>query len=385
MKYSKLQSLSLILFFFSVNFEIWDPFNTGGFFSLAKLFGIIYFLTILPTINKFIVIPKKIRGIVTPLILFYILLLLMNSLNIGYASSDFLSTSILLNIIFFIFVINHERLMPGIIEKAFIGFLFGAVLSVICFYLGIGVEVTLDGRVSLFGDNQNIIGLRMVIALFFLTHLLTKYGKNLSKTFSLSLILLYFPLNTLLLNTGSRVAVISLMVGVVLFIALYKFKNILIKALILLAFILLSGAGLNFILSSEVVGKRLMQTVEQGNLAGRDDIWRSILPLIQDNLLFGIGQTGYADLTIKAFGRLTSPHNVILEVLSYTGFIGLFLYLLFIYRAFFSSLKYYIKYGDVIPLLFAIPVAGVLLSGQMLMFKLGWFVLAYAATRKYYT
>lgn len=384
MKLAKLQNTSLVLLFFSINFEVWDPLNTGGWFSLSKLFGIIYFLTILPTINKFIVIPKKVRSTVTPLILFYILLLLMNSLNIGYASSDFLSASILLNIIFFVFVINHERLIPGVIEKAFIGFLFGAVLSVIFFYLGIGVEVTLDGRVSLFGDNQNIIGLRMVIALFFLTHLLIKYEKNLSRVFSLLIFLLYIPFTTLLLNTGSRVAAISLMLGVILFIALYKFKNIFIKALIILAFIFLSGAGLNLILSSEIVGKRLMKTVEQGNLAGRDDIWRSIWPLIQDNPLFGVGQTGYADFTTKAFGRLISPHNVILEVLSYTGFIGLFLYLLFIYRAFFSSLKYYIKYGYVIPLLFAIPIAGVLLSGQILTFKLGWFVLAYATTRKYY-
>lgn len=384
MKLNKLQSASLVLLFFSINFEVWDPLNTGGFFSLSKIFSIVYFLTILPSFNKYIKIPKSLFGALIPLFLFYTLLVMMNVLNLGYLSSDFLSFSILLNIVFLVFLINHERLAPGIIEKAFIGFLAGALLTTAAFYLGVGVEVESDGRVTLFGDNQNLIGIRMVVAIFYLTHIIIKYWHNLSKLGILFFLLLYIPLTTLLLNTGSRISAISLVFGAIVFIALNKFKSKFIKILVLLISFFASGAILKLILSSEVVGKRLIKTIEEGNLAGREDIWRVIWPLIQDNILLGIGQTGYFELTQKTFGHAVSPHNVILEVLSYTGLFGLSLYLMFIYKAFLPGVKYYFKYNYLIPLLFIIPIAGILLSGQILTFKLGWFVLSYAVTRKYY-
>ena len=37
-------AIVIFVFFFSLNFEIWDPLHTNGSFSVAKLFGIIYFL-----------------------------------------------------------------------------------------------------------------------------------------------------------------------------------------------------------------------------------------------------------------------------------------------------------------------------------------------------
>lgn len=385
MRLSKLQSISLALLFFSINFEVWDPINTGGIFSLSKFFGMIYLVSILPSINKFIVIPKKIRSILIPIFLFYFLLFLMNVININHSSNSVFSSSILLNIIFFVFIINHERLVPGIIEKSFIGFLIGALLSTAAFYSGIGLEVESDGRVKLFGDNQNLIGLRMVVASFLLTHYILKYRYTLSKILITMLFLAYIPILTLLFNTGSRVSVISLLLGTALFFILYRTKKIAAKAVSMVVLLSFSGIVIDSVLKSEVVGARLTKTIEEGNLAGRDDIWREILPLIQNNFLFGVGQTGYIDFFSRIRGTVVSPHNVIIEVMSYTGVIGLVLYLLFVYRAFFSSLRYYFKYNELIPLLFAVPIAGILLSGQILTFKLGWFIFAYAATRNYYT
>lgn len=384
MKSTKLQNVSLALLFFSVNFEVWDPLNTGGFFSLSKFFGIIYFLVVLPSLNKFIVFPKKIRGILIIISLFYLLLLLMNILNLGNVSSDFLSFSILLNIILFVIIVNHERLVPGIIEKAFISYLIGAMLTTIAFYLGIGIEVGSDGRVSLFGDNQNIIGIRMVIASFLLTHYLLKYGRTLPKLFTLLCLFSYIPIITLLLNTGSRLAAISFMLGASFFFILFRSKSIAIKILVIFTFIAFSGIALEYIINSDVVGNRLIKTIEEGHLSGRDTIWKYILPLIEDNILFGVGQTGYIEFAHHIYGTYRSPHNVILEVMSYTGLIGLILYLLFIYKIFLFSTLYYFKHKELIPLIFIIPIAGLLFSGQILTFKLAWFILSYAATRKYY-
>lgn len=384
MKIIRLQNALLYGLFFSVNFEVWDPLNTGGYFSLSKFFGILYFLTILPHLNKFISIPNRVKIPVIYIIIFYLLLLLINIFHLGYYSNDAFSTSILLNVCFFVFIVNHERIFPGVIEKSFIWFLYGALISTAAFYVGVGVEVTIDGRVSLFGDDENLIGFRMLIALLVLTHYVTKNSRNLSKPFILIVGLAYFPLTALLLSTGSRTSVISLILCGCVFIILYKTNNIITKISSIILFLLSASFILNLILQSEVVGPRLMLSLKERSLAGRDDIWGNILPLVEENFLFGVGQTGYIDFSHRIFGQYASPHNVILEVLSYTGIIGLFLYLAFIITSFLYSFNYYLKSGELIPLIFAIPILGLLLGGQLLVIKLGWFIFAYSATRNYY-
>lgn len=378
----KIRNFFLYCFFFSVNFEVWDPLNTGGYFSLSKLFGIFYFLSLISNFNNFFYISKRDYTFILPLFIFYIILLLNNIFNFSNYSNDVLSFSILINIIFFIFICNHEKVKPGSIEKGFVFFLLGALISTIAYFFNIGTEVNIDGRVSLFGDDENVIGFRMVVASILITHLIIKYKK--SKKIVFLLIFCYFPVVTLLFNTGSRLSVINLVSCLSFFIIFYKFKYYLNKIIVLAFFSIFISYVVNMILNSEVVGKRLMLTIEEGNLAGRDDIWKSILPLINDNLIIGVGQSGYIEYMQKLTGEYKSPHNVLLEVLAFTGLIGLFFYLTFIFSCFFNSLKKYFYHGDIVPLVFAIPIAGLLVSGQLLVVKLGWFLLAYAATRKYH-
>ena len=61
----KVQRLALYLLIFSVNFEAWDPLNTNGFFSISKLFGFIYLVTILPSLKEFLNV-KSIGYVVVP-------------------------------------------------------------------------------------------------------------------------------------------------------------------------------------------------------------------------------------------------------------------------------------------------------------------------------
>ena len=125
-------------------------------------------------------------------------------------------------------------------------------------------------------------------------------------------------------------------------------------------------------MNSEVLMLRLLQTVADQDLAGRDEVWVEIINIVQNNLIFGIGQTGYFSI----FG-LASPHNVFIEVLIYTGIVGLFLYLVFILRISIYAYKCIKIKGKILPLLLMSPIFGILLSGQILNMKLGWLVLAY--------
>lgn len=380
----RIQNILLVVFIFSVNFEVWDPFNTGGFFSIAKFTGFLYAASLIPKLKYFLALPKAITTFLNPIILFYLLLVVLNIFNIGNNTTSFLETSMLQNIILFWFLLNHERLNPGIIEKGFMGFLFGSLALAILYKFGIGVNAEVGGRVSIFGDNQNNIGIRMAISSLFLTYLIFKQNKNRKKLVFLAMLLTYIPLIDLMINTGSRVSFISLSLGLMMFFLLYRTRAKILKPLILIV-----GVGLIYFifqaaLQTEVLGDRLAGAAEDGDLAGRDRIWSNIIPLIKDNFIYGVGRNGYIEYMTSNYGRVSSPHNVILEVLAYTGIIGLSIFLYFLFKAFNSSYVYYRKYKNLVPLIFILPLTGLLLSGQILYTKIAWLIFAYAASRKLY-
>lgn len=380
----KTQNFLLYLFFFSLNFEVWDPFNTGGNFSVAKLTGFLYAFSLIPKIQSFLKIPRGLKPYVRLLLFFYVFLVFISFININFYSSDFLQFSILQNLILFVFLLNHERLSPGALEKSFIFFFIGSLTLSACFYLGLGLEINSEGRVSLFGDNENIIGIRMVISSLILTHIILKYRKRVSKFIYLLLPLAYIPLVTLMLNTGSRLSFISLFLGISVIFILYKKQGVFSKILILGIGVVAAIFLFDLAMQSEVLSARLTKTAEDGHLAGRESIWLTVMPLIENNLIFGVGRTGYLEYVNRIFGGNKSPHNVIIEVLAYTGIIGLFVFLRFLYKIFLSSFRYLREYNEVVPFVFIVPISGIILSAQILTFKLGWVIFAYAASRVLY-
>src|SRR5690606_41035469 len=130
---------------------------------------------------------------------------------------------------------------------------------------GVGVDVDLEGRVSLFGDNENIIGIRMVVSSLFLSHLILKNGGRRFSFLKIFLFLSYIPLLTLLLSTGSRLSFISLIIGMSLIIFLYKTKSTFTKGLVLILGLACIFYVFQLALQSEVLGSRLSKTVEDGN------------------------------------------------------------------------------------------------------------------------
>jgi O-antigen ligase len=383
-RYLKIQNVLLYLFFFTLNFEVWDPLNTGGFFSIAKLTGFLYAISLVPKIQMFLKIPKVFKPYVRLISFFYVFLVCISLININIYSTDFLQLSILQNLVLFVFLLNHELLNPGVLEKSFIYFFLGSMVLALCFYLGIGLGISDDGRISLFGDNENIIGVRMVISTLILTHILLKYRNVMSKFTFLLLPLFYIPLISLTLNTGSRLSFISLFLGIAVTIVLYKNRSVFNKIFILLSGLIASIFLFNLAMETEVLGARLTKTANEGNLAGRDDIWLSILPLIENNWIIGVGNTGYVEYVSRIYGKIISPHNVIIEVLAYSGIIGLSLFLNFIGSTFLLAFKYFRKYNEVIPFVFIVPISGIILSAQILTFKLGWVIFAFAVSRSTY-
>ncbi len=370
----KLQRIALYVFFFSINFEVYDPFHTGGIFSLSKLTGYIYLLTMIPLIIHNTT-SHKIKQLLNPVLIFFGLLTLVSIVNINATSYGFFDFSIFQNIVLFWILLNHEEYEPLVLEKGMLSFAMGSVALALLFNAGIGLGFEGD-RVTLFNDNQNNVGLRMSISTIIL--LTTVLQNRLKMRKFQYLLLIPIPIMlTLMAESGSRVAFLSFILAFIAGGFLFKTKKVWAKILVLGIGVLAFLAVWQFLMHIEVLNTRLLLSLEEGDLSERDIIWQRLLPLIKSNPFFGVGKTGYAEFTQVTFGHFTSPHNVFIEILCLTGITGLFFYLMFLYRIFKGSYFLYKTENLILSLLLIIPVLGLLLSGQILFVKIGWVIFAY--------
>ena len=320
---------------------------------------------------------KRSLHFLNPIILFFGLLCVVSIVNISPASYGFFDFSIFQNIVLFWILLNHVEYDNQVLEKGMLSFALGSVVLAILYYAGIGIEYTND-RLTLFNDNQNNIGMRMSISVIVLLMIVLQ---NIFKFGKLRYLLLTpIPVMlTLMAQTGSRVAFISFVSAFIAGVILYNTKKLEVKFFVLVIGALLLIVIWRFIMQSELLSTRIMLTITEMDISERDVIWKKLLPLTKSNPVFGVGRTGYEVFSQRVFGQLTSPHNVIIEVLCLTGLTGLFLYFLFLYRVFNQSYKSYRSEKKLLPLLLILPILGMMLSGQLLFVKIGWVIFAYAS------
>lgn len=377
-----IQRTALLLFFFSINFEMWDPSGSGQF-SISKFTGLIYLGVMLPSIIQFKT-PKEYKPVLWPVWLFFILLTVISFFHLQPGFTKYVDITILQNIILFWILINHEKQEHLVLEKGILSFALGAFVLAVLFNLGIGIEIDpTDYRTSIFGDNANNVGVRMSIALAVIPVSIIQNRLELGKIRYLFLLSLPLIFSTML-DTGSRVAFIAFLLSYITFVVLYKSETKWGKPVMILSGVFVFLLILMVLLKSELITERLVQTIKEGDLSDRDIIWKRVLPIWWENPLFGVGKTGYEHIVWTASGRYVSPHNVILEILCLTGVAGLFFYSLFLYRVVQTSFQFYNYSGFILPLLLFIPMFGLLLSAQLLPVKIGWCIFAYIAGSKIY-
>jgi hypothetical protein len=377
------QRIAIILFFFSINFEMWDPFYTNGHFSISKLAGLFYLFMMIPLILKFRT-PVEYKRVLWPIILFFLLLTIVSAFNIRTGSTNFIDFTIFQNIVLFWILINHENSDNLILEKAMLGFAVGSIVLSLLFTLGIGIDFDpTSNRTTIFDENANNVGIRMSISLIILPLAIFQNRLNMGKIRYLFLLGIPLLFSTMI-ATGSRVSFIAFILAYVTFIFLYQSKSRWGKTLLFLVGILTFIFVWQFVLKSEGITERLIQSIQQGDLSERDIVWKKIWPIWLDNPVFGVGKTGYEYLTTNPSGRFISPHNVILEILCLTGITGLILYFVFLYRI--TKIGYQtFKYQNyLLSILLLIPVFGLLLSAQLLQVKTGWIIFSYIAAHSIY-
>ncbi len=372
----KIQNILLYLLFFSVAFEMWQPIPGVSWLSIVKVMGALYFASIITQAKGFFIVPRKIRSIYIPLALYYLFLVVMNIANINPVNSAWINAGFLQWTVMLVILVNHEMIRPGSLPRAMLAFAFGCfVLS--CFYsLGIGVEVDSEGRVTIFGDNQNPMAMRMAIGSIILINNAI-YSHLKQKKIRFVLLFAIIPMIILIVDTGSRVAFLSLVVMLGAMMLLIRIRNTILRATYALMIIAIIGFTVYYTINSEVMSSRLENTIETGNLSGRQEIWAKTILLIRENPIAGVGQTGYDEYCIKAFGELTSPHNVFLELMCYTGIIGTIFYLIFFSSILKVAIITFRRAKNFLPMMLLVGVLAMMLSMQALNVKMVWCIYAY--------
>lgn len=160
-------------------------------------------------------------------------------------------------------------------------------------------------------DNRNAFGLFMGMA-FVLSLLLIENKKILG----LSLVLIFSFLMIFSFSRSSWVACIAS--SFVLFAINYKKVRInhFIYLFVFLGFLLL------LYFSFDSFQERFAQ-LRQGDSSFRTTIWSHTLVLIKEKIIIGYGLDSWQKLSDNYLHQFPDPHNMILEILIYTGIIGL--------------------------------------------------------------
>ena len=373
--YSSVQNIQYFfacLFFASLNFEMFSPIIPD--FSVAKMTSILYIAVSLLTTKE----SLSVRNIKKPLFSIFTMFFLMVFSSVIYKQDEtsVFNITIFLNILMFWFLLNHSRQDNRVFNNGLLWFSVSSFIMGVLFYFNIGVEYK-DMRVMLFGENANNIGVKMAVGLLFLLNYCLNHSDD-RPIYRPWLLIMAVPMLLLLFATASRVSVLVISLGMIIFVLLRKTKKKSTKLLWLIVGVVILLYGLKIMLQQEVLMARMEETLTEGNIAGRDYIWEKYFDLFISHPILGVGFTGAHKYSIEVFGQTLSPHNVLLEVAVYSGIVGLACFVRFLIFVFYDSWLYYKKKNILGPMVTNMAIVGMIVSGQALGVKLFWVIAAYS-------
>ena len=160
-------------------------------------------------------------------------------------------------------------------------------------------------------DNRNAFGLFMGMG-FVLSLILIKEKANLG--FLLLLLFCFF-----MIFSFSRSSWVASFCSASLLLIL-NYKNI--KKAHIIYFLVFCISLVILFITFDSFQNRFTQLLE-GNSSYRTIIWTKTITFIKENLFFGYGIDSWKNLPDKLLNRFPDPHNLFLEILIYTGLIGL--------------------------------------------------------------
>lgn len=378
---ARLQNTAMVFFMLSLNFETWDLLGLQIDYLVIKITFVIYLLSILITPSVFFSFRKH-RSFFLTIFSYFALLTVISYLNINGVSSVYFDSQFFINLVIFLLFVNHFSVRYHMVSKCFIAYAISAFLLSLFYFTGINVDTNIGGRVSILGENPNNIGINFVIAC---TMIFSLVFENKFKLGAWRICLLFIVpfLLVVIVQTGSRLATLSLFLIVMAYIVLWNSKNLGYKLLFIFSGALVMGLLFLYFSANSIIADRLSSSINSGEIGNRDLLWAKIIPLILDNLFWGVGITGYAGKQMSVFDSFASPHNGIIESLCYTGIIGTSILLLFLVRIFRKAVRRRFVRGEIVYMAFCISILGVLLSAQIFQQKIIWILCAFILAEPY--
>jgi O-antigen ligase len=251
----------------------------------------------------------------------------------------------------------------------------GIFISALLFMLGIGTGIE-EGRLTLFGQNPNSIGLFSVFSVLFIISTVFENKQNFRNS-RYWLLTFTVPLIYMAAQTGSRTTFLGLFFTLALYFVLKSKTNFSIKLISLLLGGITMYALYSFFMTFDVLRERMISFYTEGNISGRDVIWSYIVPKIMEKPILGVGINGYTKIIGVLYGKFFSPHNVFIELFAYSGILGLLAFLLFVFQILKEGYYRLKNENFVLPILYIFLILFVFLSGQALAVKLFWIIYAY--------
>lgn len=361
------------LFFASLNFEVFSPFVEN--FSVAKMAALLYLAFSLLT-PRGLFISKNIKHPLLSVWSMFFLMVLSSIIHMQRNKTIF-DTTLFLNIVMFWLLLNHQRRDERVFYNGLIWFSISSFFVGLCYYSGIGITIADDMRVVVFGENANNLGIKMAVGALFLLNYCLNHSKE-RAIYKPWLLLMAIPMVALLLATASRVSVLILGSGVVLFILFRQFRRKGQKILWLLLGVVAFYYGFQIVLNQDVLMARMERAIDERSISGRDYLWEKYIDIAKEHPVLGVGFHGADQYAIEVFDEVRSPHNVLIEVAVYSGVLGLMCFLLFLFYVFYDVWRYRKNEHNLGPLITSMAIVGMVLSGQALGVKLFWTIAAYA-------
>jgi O-antigen ligase len=242
-------------------------------------------------------------------------------------------------------------------------------------------------RMSTFGQDPNTVGSVLVIGLIIITGVMLTTTRWRWRIVSIPAVVILLQA---ILQTGSRGAMVSLAVGMMVFCATSLTRGTVIQRSVTLLFMMMLLAGsLSLVSKSNELVNRWEAVIQGGNLAGREQIYPRALSMFLDRPIQGWGPIRCLyelNDQVPLFGMVRegtlSAHNLFLQMLLEVGLLGTIPYLWSMWGCLKKSAHSFQPGSSVLPLALMLVLISVNMSIVWQISSLHWYIMAIAAAAR---
>jgi len=306
--------------------------NFGNpYFSINFITAIVIILSVNFKLVKLFTLKNEI-GKISSFLLIYLVYFVAVSLLFYKKGTDTGSSEIRMQTLYifsFFSLLYYFYLKPQRIYYIKKYLIYGIVVLIFLALINIGVEVIgRYGRIRIFGMNPNYVSFFIIIFIMFVVNDL--FERSTRSSVIKNLILLIIGL-AIFIRLGSLNNLVALMAALAVYF-LMKGRRLSKRVRFLILGFIVFVPIFYYVFNSGIYSERLGDTESLKNLSGRRELWKTGLEMAKNNLVFGRGVYEPSYIKRTVLGTEISFHNVYLDLLIYTGSIGLFIFLTFVFR-----------------------------------------------------